>query len=146
MKSVAPNLRASASLAGCMSIAMIRPAPARRAPEMTLSPTPPTPITATVSPGFTAAVLIAAPAPVTHPQPRIEACGKGNSSGILASWFSCRSEEHTSELQSLMRISYAVFCLKKKKTNKEALNKQIQHPHTQNNRQHDDLRKPTYIR
>src|SRR3546814_9967553 len=33
-----------------------------------------------------------------------------------------RSEEHTSELQSLMRISYAVFCLKKKKknTHKEA--------------------------
>src|SRR3546814_8853967 len=30
----------------------------------------------------------------------------------------CRSEEHTSELQSLMRISYAVFCLKKKKTKK----------------------------
>src|SRR3546814_7494396 len=30
-----------------------------------------------------------------------------------------RSEEHTSELQSLMRISYAVFCLKKKKTYKE---------------------------
>src|SRR3546814_8396871 len=29
-----------------------------------------------------------------------------------------RSEEHTSELQSLMRISYAVFCLKKKKQNK----------------------------
>src|SRR3546814_2696652 len=29
-----------------------------------------------------------------------------------------RSEEHTSELQSLMRISYAVFCLKKKKANK----------------------------
>src|SRR3546814_2803159 len=28
-----------------------------------------------------------------------------------------RSEEHTSELQSLMRTSYAVFCLKKKKTN-----------------------------
>src|SRR3546814_2061852 len=30
-----------------------------------------------------------------------------------------RSEEHTSELQSLMRISYAVFCLKKKITQKE---------------------------
>src|SRR3546814_9912129 len=30
-----------------------------------------------------------------------------------------RSEEHTSELQSLMRISYAVFCLKKKKKQKE---------------------------
>src|SRR3546814_9199586 len=32
---------------------------------------------------------------------------------IFLPWF--RSEEHTSELQSLMRISYAVFCLKKKK-------------------------------
>src|SRR3546814_2286457 len=31
--------------------------------------------------------------------------------------FATRSEEHTSELQSLMRISYAVFCLKKKNTN-----------------------------
>src|SRR3546814_10716780 len=30
-----------------------------------------------------------------------------------------RSEEHTSELQSLMRISYAVFCLKKKKNTKQ---------------------------
>src|SRR3546814_5599647 len=30
-------------------------------------------------------------------------------------WAMDRSEEHTSELQSLMRISYAVFCLKKKK-------------------------------
>src|SRR3546814_2876644 len=30
-------------------------------------------------------------------------------------WVKARSEEHTSELQSLMRISYAVFCLKKKK-------------------------------
>src|SRR3546814_7018086 len=34
-----------------------------------------------------------------------------------------RSEEHTSELQSLMRISYAVFCLKKKTNNTTALNK-----------------------
>src|SRR3546814_9796499 len=32
-----------------------------------------------------------------------------------SSWAERRSEEHTSELQSLMRISYAVFCLKKKK-------------------------------
>src|SRR3546814_3905032 len=42
-----------------------------------------------------------------------------------------RSEEHTSELQSLMRISYAVFCLKKKKTTQ-------QHPIKINNdgRQH----------
>src|SRR3546814_7058792 len=59
-------------------------------------------------------------------------------SGVMAT-FSCasspavhsaaqlrtRSEEHTSELQSLMRISYAVFCLKKKnnnKCNKQTLN------------------------
>src|SRR3546814_4403146 len=33
-----------------------------------------------------------------------------------------RSEEHTSELQSLMRISYAVFCLKKKKTTNTNIN------------------------
>src|SRR3546814_4466397 len=36
-------------------------------------------------------------------------------------WTRMRSEEHTSELQSLMRISYAVFCLKKKKTTKNTL-------------------------
>src|SRR3546814_5437644 len=34
-------------------------------------------------------------------------------------FFAVRSEEHTSELQSLMRISYAVFCLKKKNRNKK---------------------------
>src|SRR3546814_6015417 len=33
-----------------------------------------------------------------------------------------RSEEHTSELQSLMRISYAVFCLKKKQTQQTSIN------------------------
>src|SRR3546814_2325163 len=36
---------------------------------------------------------------------------------VLAHAWELRSEEHTSELQSLMRISYAVFCLKKKKNN-----------------------------
>src|SRR3546814_2019422 len=35
---------------------------------------------------------------------------------LLGQEIGVRSEEHTSELQSLMRISYAVFCLKKKKT------------------------------
>src|SRR3546814_4778645 len=39
---------------------------------------------------------------------RAPACAEG------AGYFLARSEEHTSELQSLMRISYAVFCLKKK--------------------------------
>src|SRR3546814_6890976 len=41
-----------------------------------------------------------------------------------------RSEEHTSELQSLMRISYAVFCLKKKKNTKQ---KSKESKSTQNN-------------
>src|SRR3546814_2944225 len=41
-----------------------------------------------------------------------------------------RSEEHTSELQSLMRISYAVFCLKKKKITKRHKHKP-QHTHQQ---------------
>src|SRR3546814_14795429 len=52
------------------------------------------------------------------------ACGGRNAvarthraTGVVSGW-RCRSEEHTSELQSLMRISYAVFCLKKKKNKK----------------------------
>src|SRR3546814_7567082 len=45
-----------------------------------------------------------------HPVPFPRSRGKGDRVGG-----SRRSEEHTSELQSLMRISYAVFCLKKKK-------------------------------
>src|SRR3546814_6822181 len=40
-----------------------------------------------------------------------------NDSNVAMCWRDGRSEEHTSELQSLMRISYAVFCLKKKKHN-----------------------------
>src|SRR3546814_8416270 len=38
-----------------------------------------------------------------------------------------RSEEHTSELQSLMRISYAVFCLKKKKTKRLRIKNTLSH-------------------
>src|SRR3546814_5898842 len=38
-------------------------------------------------------------------------------------WLRIRSEEHTSELQSLMRISYAVFCLKKKKKKHKTIHK-----------------------
>src|SRR3546814_4201904 len=47
--------------------------------------------------------------------------GAGNRNsglGIGKSSYPLRSEEHTSELQSLMRISYAVFCLKKKNKTK----------------------------
>src|SRR3546814_3573119 len=50
---------------------------------------------------------------------------------------SMRSEEHTSELQSLMRISYAVFCLKKKKQLTTRQHKShihiTKHPHTHKN-------------
>src|SRR3546814_7173277 len=38
----------------------------------------------------------------------------------------CRSEEHTSELQSLMRTSYAVFCLKKKRQDRKTSTEEIQ--------------------
>src|SRR3546814_8898395 len=51
--------------------------------------------------------------------------------------FDLRSEEHTSELQSLMRISYAVFCLKKKTITNE-------HTYIQNNRTHYIINRPHY--
>src|SRR3546814_7072434 len=47
---------------------------------------------------------------------REKVAGTPLASRIVAAYVVGRSEEHTSELQSLMRISYAVFCLKKKKT------------------------------
>src|SRR3546814_5168831 len=48
----------------------------------------------------------------------------GSEGAIIFIMFDNRSEEHTSELQSLMRISYAVFCLKKKKNTQQS-----SHPH-----------------
>src|SRR3546814_1900643 len=56
------------------------------------------------------AQLSSTPARITLSRPRC--------SEKLSSHPGRRSEEHTSELQSLMRISYAVFCLKKKKDRK----------------------------
>src|SRR3546814_2141515 len=51
------------------------------------------------------------PSPADHPRRQA-----GASAARMSLWAIIRrSEEHTSELQSLMRISYAVFCLKKKK-------------------------------
>src|SRR3546814_7163106 len=54
--------------------------------------------------------------PSIQPFSVMTACN-GTSQGSGASAATCRSDEHTSELQSLMRTSYAVFCLKKKKNN-----------------------------
>src|SRR3546814_10230745 len=57
-----------------------------------------------------------------------ESHGHGRLLREYGGWQKGRSEEHTSELQSLMRISYAVFCLKKKKqqyiTNKKRRQRQ----------------------
>src|SRR3546814_3019306 len=51
------------------------------------------------------------------PSPSVASYGRSLDKLLTASFLSIanRSEEHTSELQSIMRISYAVFCLKKKK-------------------------------
>src|SRR3546814_2250389 len=59
-------------------------------------------------------------------------------SGYFRGW---RSEEHTSELQSLMRISYAVFCLKKKKQAHIAMNSNApdHKPHTNHARKIIDI-------
>src|SRR3546814_10035887 len=52
-------------------------------------------------------------------QPTVITFGKGAATVAGAFGKAVRSEEHTSELQSLMRISYAVFCLKKKQKKEE---------------------------
>src|SRR3546814_5203936 len=51
---------------------------------------------------------------VTVVKAQVKAGGRGKAGGVKLA--KTRSEEHTSELQSLMRISYAVFCLKKNNT------------------------------
>src|SRR3546814_10705533 len=65
---------------------------------------------------FLAAAASAAQAqPTTYPL-TVTNCGQPITFEAAPDSTSTRSEEHTSELQSLMRISYAVFCLKKKNT------------------------------
>src|SRR3546814_3104869 len=54
-----------------------------------------------------------------------------------------RSEEHTSELQSLMRISYAVFCLKKKKQEPKTI---IQNCNTVQNSQNNNKHHTEYLK
>src|SRR3546814_3787004 len=66
--------------------------------------------------------------------PAARNAGRGHAHGAAGWGTTCvfagaracpRSEEHTSELQSLMRISYAVFCLKKKKYANNIYNKKV---------------------
>src|SRR3546814_2551248 len=68
---------------------------------------------------------ISYPRPLSAPAGQIRISGETLDRAARA--ILARSEEHTSELQSLMRISYAVFCLKKKK-----------HTNTNHNYKHED--------
>src|SRR3546814_9768193 len=67
--------------------------------------------------GATSASVAPDPEPVQPPVQRL-ARQPQLRGGLREHAVVARSEEHTSELQSLMRISYAVFCLKKKKNNR----------------------------
>src|SRR3546814_2705299 len=66
--------------------------------------------------GFGAFLQAACAAFVPVTKGAIYICMSSSEFDTLKAAFGARSEEHTSELQSLMRISYAVFCLKQKKT------------------------------
>ena len=72
---------ATSSLAGTRSSATIRDAPAIAAPITHDSPTPPSPITATLAPAGTAAVLSTAPTPVVTQQPMSAATAGSTPSG-----------------------------------------------------------------
>src|SRR3546814_5458885 len=80
------------------------------------------PIATASSPATALLPIATAHPPATASSPQATALEPAVPAGLpavsvhstVAAW---RSEEHTSELQSLMRISYAVFCLKKKKHN-----------------------------
>src|SRR3546814_6428410 len=60
---------------------------------------------------------------------------RGKDGEIRAFHNICRSDEHTSELQSLMRISYAVFCLKKKNLS------HMHNAHAKSNDQNNELKR-----
>src|SRR3546814_5359304 len=66
--------------------------------------------------------MIGAPSPISSHASRTPSRASKN--------FGSRSEEHTTELQSLMRISYAVFCLNKKKLSAPATHYSNPHTHT----------------
>src|SRR3546814_2348254 len=67
---------------------------------------------------FPYTTLFRSPSGASHRRPYRRHAGRALSPQRSRHQAEDRSEEHTSELQSLMRISYAVFCLKKKKRKK----------------------------
>src|SRR3546814_4478276 len=82
------------------------------------SPTPTGVTPADACPTINGADQLADLGTISGPQGTWRNCGfptKFNATTAIPKVDGVRSEEHTSELQSLMRISYAVFCLKKKK-------------------------------
>ena len=87
--SVAPNAVAQPSFLAAMSIAISCSAPAIFAPCMADRPIPPRPITATVAPGHTFAVWIAAPTPVDTPHPSKHARSSGMPSGSRIACAAC---------------------------------------------------------
>src|SRR3546814_3416320 len=76
---------------------------------------------------FISSIVNRAPLPFTIPRRSSHELLRGAGGAMPAAVAAVirRSEEHTSELQSLMRISYAVFCLKKKKNIKTNYTKQL---------------------
>ena len=83
---VAPKALAASSLLSATSTAMIGEAPATRAPCTEFKPTPPQPMTTTLRPTPTPAVLTTAPKPVSTPQAMSEATSNGMSAGTEATW------------------------------------------------------------
>ncbi len=83
---VAPSSRAQSSFFLSRSTAMIVDAPARRAPAIAASPTPPHPITATESPRETFPVFIAAPNPAITPHPSNPTTAGSDSGSTLVHW------------------------------------------------------------
>src|SRR4029079_14138508 len=83
---VAPSARAASSFAATRSTTTIVPAPARAAPMTHDNPTPPSPMTTTLAPGWTAPVFVIAPTPVVTQQPISAATAWGvvGSTGIAA--------------------------------------------------------------
>ena len=72
-----------------MSTATMMPAPAMAQPWITFSPTPPAPITSTLEPGSTLAVLNTAPTPVITPQLISAACASGMPGAIFTTLSTC---------------------------------------------------------